>query len=152
MKKENAQSNTEVTAKRPAKPSIEREWFVVDAKGKTLGRFTTEIVRVLQGKHKAGYLPHEDTGAHVLVLNAKDLVVTGNKYEQKTYYHHSWYPGGLKALSFKAVFEKDPREVVVKSVFGMLPSNRLRKERMKRLHIYVDAEHPHKNVELKKLI
>lgn len=125
------------------KTDIHRKWFVVDAKNKILGRFATRIALILIGKNKPQYTPHVDCGDFVVVLNADKFRVTGNKMDDKTYYSHSMYPGGLKATSLKLMLEKQPKKVIYKAVSGMLPKNRFRDRRLKRLKIYLSSDHPH---------
>jgi large subunit ribosomal protein L13 len=122
---------------------IVRKWYLVDATNKILGRFATRIARILTGKNKPQYTPHVDCGDYVVVLNADKFRVTGKKMDDKIYYSHSMYPGGLKAISLKLMLEKQPRKVIYKAVSGMLPKNRLRDRRLKRLKIYLSSEHPH---------
>jgi large subunit ribosomal protein L13 len=125
------------------KTDINRKWYVVDAKNKILGRFATRIARILMGKNKPQYTPHVDCGDFVVVLNADKFRVTGKKMDDKIYYSHSMYPGGLKAISLKLMLEKQPRKIIYKAVSGMLPKNRLRDRRLTRLKIYLSSEHPH---------
>jgi large subunit ribosomal protein L13 len=125
------------------KADINRKWYVVDATNKILGRFATRIARILTGKNKPQYTPHVDCGDFVVVLNADKFRVTGKKMEDKIYYSHSMYPGGLKAISLKLMLEKQPRKIIYKAVSGMLPKNRLRDRRLTRLKIYLSSEHPH---------
>lgn len=122
---------------------INREWWVIDASTQPLGKLAVIIADKLMGKSKVTYTPHIDNGDHVIVLNAKDLVVTGNKMTQKMYYRHSGYPGGLKELKLEEVIEKDPARVIETAVKGMLPKNKLAQDRLKRLHIFNGAEHNH---------
>jgi large subunit ribosomal protein L13 len=127
-----------------AKPhEIERRWFVVDAEGKTLGRLATQIADTLRGKHKAEYTPHVDTGDFVVVVNAEKIAVTGNKLDDKIYYRHSGYPGGLRQRTLREQLDRRPTEVLRKAVKGMLPRNRLARAQIKKLKIYVGPEHPH---------
>ena len=127
-----------------AKPeSVEHEWFVIDAADKVLGRLSTEIARRLRGKHKPIYTPHVDTGDCIIVLNAEKIRVTGRKAEQKQYYHHSSYPGGLKQINFTRLIEKAPERVIETAVKGMLPKNKLGRAMFKKLHVYAGAEHKH---------
>jgi large subunit ribosomal protein L13 len=127
-----------------AKPDdVVRKWYVVDAKDDTLGRISTQIAKLLMGKDKPMFTHHIDTGDYVIVLNAKDLVVTGKKLDQKMYYRHSGYPGGLKEWTLKEQMESDPTEVIRLAVRNMLPVNKLRPERLKRLKIYLDENHEH---------
>ncbi len=122
---------------------IERRWYVVDAEGKTLGRLASEIAKILKGKHKPIYTPHLDTGDHVIVINAHKIKVTGKKMEQKMYYRHSGYPGGIKGISLETCLQKHPTRVLEAAVRGMLPKNRLGRKMMKKLKIYAAASHPH---------
>jgi large subunit ribosomal protein L13 len=122
---------------------IEREWWVIDATDKTLGSVATQIANLLMGKHKPIYAPYIDTGDHVVVVNAAKVKVTGKKAEQKVYYRHSGYPGGLKSSSFKELFSKDPARVIELAVKGMLPHNRLGRAMFKKLKVYPGNEHPH---------
>jgi large subunit ribosomal protein L13 len=127
-----------------SKPSdIKRKWFVVDAEGKTLGRLASGIATVLKGKHKVTYTPHLDTGDFVVVLNASKIHVTGNKLEEKYYYHHSGYPGGMKATVLRLQLEKHPDRVIKAAVWGMLPKGRLGRQIFKKLKVYGGATHPH---------
>jgi large subunit ribosomal protein L13 len=126
------------------KSDIKRKWFVADAKGKVLGRFAAQVVRILTGKNKPDYSPHVDSGDFVIVINADKFRVTGKKMDEKIYYRHSMYPAGLKAISLKLQMERDPTKVIYHAVSGMLPKNRLRARRLKRLKLYVTPEHPHK--------
>ena len=127
-----------------AKPGeIERRWYVVDAEGKTLGRLATQIADTLRGKGKPQYTPHVDTGDFVVVVNAEKIAVTGNKLDQKMYYRHSGYPGGLKERTLREQLERRPTEVLRKAVKGMLPKNRLAAKQLTKLKIYAGPEHPH---------
>ncbi len=127
-----------------AKPSdIKQDWFVVDASGKTLGRLASEIARRLRGKHKPEYTPHMDTGDYIIVINAKDVKVTGNKRTDKIYHHHTGFPGGLKSISFDKLMEKKPEVVIEKAVKGMLPRGPLGREMYRKLKVYPGAEHKH---------
>ncbi|OAD75538.1 hypothetical protein PHYBLDRAFT_110748, partial [Phycomyces blakesleeanus NRRL 1555(-)] len=122
-----------------------RVWHVVDARQRVLGRMATNIATTLMGKHKPIYDPAADCGDYVVVLNAKDVMVTGKKAEQKLYRHHTGHPGGLKAINFSNLQAKDPTESIRKAVSGMLPKNRLREVRMERLLIFEGAEHPYES-------
>jgi large subunit ribosomal protein L13 len=122
---------------------IERQWWVIDAMDKTLGKVATEVAKLLMGKHKPLYAPYMDTGDYVVVVNAAKVKVSGKKAEQKTYYRYSGYPGGLKSLSFKEVFDRDPARVIELAVKGMLPHNRLGRAMFKKLKVYPGGEHPH---------
>jgi large subunit ribosomal protein L13 len=127
-----------------AKPGeIERQWYVVDAESKTLGRLATQIADVLRGKRKAAYTPHIDTGDFVIVVNAEKIHVTGQKLDQKIYYHHSGYPGGLRERTLREQLARRPEEVLRKAVKGMLPKNRLASAQLRKLKIYAGPEHPH---------
>lgn len=123
---------------------IKREWQVVDATGQVLGRLASQVARLLMGKHKSIYTPHLDAGDYVIVLNAAKVKVTGKKGEQKIYYRHSGYPGGLRELSFQELFSKRPTRVIEIAVKGMLPKNRLGKAMFKKLKVYSGNEHPHR--------
>ena len=122
---------------------IKREWWVIDAASLPLGKLAVIIADKLMGKSKITYAPHIDNGDYVVVVNAKNLVVTGDKMLQKKYYRHSGYPGGLKELRLEEVIEKDPSRAIEAAVKGMLPKNKLSAERMKRLRIFDGAEHAH---------
>ena len=122
---------------------VERRWYVVDAEGKTLGRLSTEIARVLRGKHKARYTPHVDVGDFVVVVNADRVVVTGRKAEQKVYRRHSGYPGGMKETSYEQMLERKPEEILRKAVRGMMPKTRLGRQQFRKLKLYAGPEHPH---------
>ena len=127
-----------------AKPlEVERKWYVIDAEGKTLGRLATVCANLLRGKLKPGYTPNVDTGDFVIVINADKIQVTGNKETDKIYYHHTMYPGGLKAISFKALMEKDPTKAIEKAVKGMLPHNTLGAQQFTKLKVYAGPNHPH---------
>jgi len=122
---------------------IKREWFVIDATGMTLGRLATQIATVLKGKHKPIYSPHMDTGDFVIVVNAHKVRVTGRKLDQKFYYRHSGYPGGLKEISLRDQLNRHPDRVLRFAVRGMLPKNRLGRQMIKKLKIYATPGHPH---------
>jgi large subunit ribosomal protein L13 len=127
-----------------AKPAeVERQWYVVDAEGQTLGRLATRVADTLRGKRKPGYTPHVDTGDFVVVVNAERIAVTGNKLEQKRYYRHSGYPGGLRSRTLAEELERRPTEVLRKAVKGMMPRNRLGRAQLRKLKVYVGPEHPH---------
>jgi large subunit ribosomal protein L13 len=123
--------------------TITREWYVVDAEGKTLGRLASEIAKVLRGKNKPIYTPHMDCGDNVIVINADKIKVTGKKMDQKIYYHHSGWVGGMKTATLKEKLAKKPEEVMYLAVKGMLPKGPLGRSMIKKLHIYASAEHPH---------
>jgi len=122
---------------------IERRWWLVDATDQTLGRLATRIATLLEGKHKAIYTPHLDTGDHVVVVNARTIRVTGNKLQQKSYFRHSNYPGGLKEESLETLLARKPELVIERAVKGMLPRNRLGRAMYKKLKVYAGGEHPH---------
>ena len=127
-----------------AKPGeVERRWFVVDAEGQTLGRLATRIADTLRGKDKPQYTPHVDTGDFVVVVNAEKIAVTGKKLDQKLYHRHSGYPGGLRTRTLREQLDRRPTEVIRKAVKGMLPRNRLARQQINKLKIYVGPEHPH---------
>ena len=125
------------------KETIERKWFVIDAEGKPLGRVATKAAHVLRGKHKATFTPHIDCGDYVIIVNAEKVALTGNKLEDKKYYNHSMYPGGLRERTAKVMKEQYPVEMVERAVKGMLPHNRLGRAMYKKLFVYTGAEHPH---------
>jgi large subunit ribosomal protein L13 len=126
------------------KPSeIEREWFVVDAEGQTLGRLATRVATIIRGKHKPTYTPNMDVGDHVIVINAEKVRLTGNKENQKNYYRHSNYPGGLTTTSFSQMIQKHPERVIEYAVKGMLPGNTLAKQQLLKLKVYAGPKHPH---------
>jgi large subunit ribosomal protein L13 len=127
-----------------AKPGeVERRWYVVDAEGQTLGRLATRIADTLRGKDKPQYTPHVDTGDFVVVVNAEKIAVTGKKLDQKLYHRHSGYPGGLRTRTLREQLDRRPTEVIRKAVKGMLPRNRLARQQINKLKIYVGPEHPH---------
>ena len=121
--------------------SVERKWYVVDAEGQTLGRLASEISKVLRGKNKPIYTPHVDTGDYVIVVNAEKINVTGKKLDQKIYYHHSDYVGGMKETTLKDMLDKKPCEVVRLAVKGMLPKGTLGRHMLDKLHVYAGPEH-----------
>lgn len=125
------------------KGEVERKWLLVDAEGQVLGRLASQIAARLRGKHKPVFTPHVDTGDFVVVVNADKVRFTGRKLDQKVYYRHSNYPGGLKSETLKERLEKKPEEVVRDAVWGMLPKNRLGRTLIKKLKVYSGAEHPH---------
>ena len=122
---------------------VKREWLVVDAEGKTLGRLATLIADMLRGKGKPQYTPHVDTGDFVIVVNAEKIAVTGSKLDSKLYYRHSGYPGGLKQRTLREQLERRPTEVIRKAVKGMLPKNKLAAAQLTKLKVYAGPEHPH---------
>ena len=125
------------------KEEIEKKWYVVDAKGKTLGRLASRIAHVLMGKHKPEYTPHVDTGDYVIVVNADKVVLTGKKLDQKLYYRHSGYPGGLKIISARQMLQKHPERVIYLAVKRMLPKTALGRKMLKKLKVYASPDHPH---------
>ena len=122
---------------------INRDWYMIDASDKVLGRLATEVARRLRGKHKAEFTPHVDTGDYIIVTNAEKIRVTGNKFKDKTYYTHSGYPGGLKSMSFEKLQEKNPARIIELAIKGMLPKNTLGREMYRKLKVYAGSEHPH---------
>ncbi|NCF17523.1 MAG: 50S ribosomal protein L13 [Haliea sp.] len=122
---------------------VNRDWFVVDASDKTLGRLASEIAHRLRGKHKPEYTPHVDTGDYIVVINAEKVKVTGAKATDKMYHHHTGYPGGLKSISFEKLIDKAPERVIQGAVKGMLPRNPLGRAMFKKLKVYAGNEHPH---------
>lgn len=127
-----------------AKPqSVQRDWYVVDATNKTLGRLATELARRLRGKHKPEYTPHVDTGDYIVVINADKVRVTGNKASDKQYYRHTGFPGGLRSMSFNQLIDHAPERVIELAVKGMLPKGPLGRAMHKKLRVYAGAEHPH---------
>jgi len=123
--------------------SVQREWFVVDAEGKTLGRLATEIASRLRGKHKPEYTPHVDTGDYIIVINAEKVTVTGAKFTDKMYHHHTGYIGGLKSISFDKLQAKKPEMIIETAVKGMLPKGPLGREMYRKLKVYAGTEHNH---------
>ena len=121
--------------------NVERKWYVVDAEGQTLGRLTSEIAKVLRGKNKPIYTPHVDTGDYVIVINAEKINVTGKKLDQKIYYHHSDYVGGMKETTLRVMLDKKPTEVIRLAVKGMLPKGTLGRHMLDKLHVYAGPEH-----------
>ncbi len=122
---------------------VQREWYVIDAQGKTLGRLAAQIATILRGKHKPYYTPHVDCGDYVIVVNAEKVHVTGRKMTQKKYYRHSGYPGGLKVITLRDQLRRFPTRVVESAVRGMLPKNRLGRRMFKKLKVYAGPNHPH---------
>lgn len=123
--------------------TVQRDWYVVDAADKTLGRLASGIATRLRGKHKPEYTPHVDTGDYIVVVNCEKVRVTGNKASDKIYYHHTGYPGGIKDISFDKLIEKAPERVLQKAVKGMLPKGPLGREMFSKLKVYAGTEHPH---------
>ena len=133
-------TKTTISAK---KETVERDWYVIDATDKVLGRLSTEIADMLRGKNKPCYTPHVDTGDHVVVINAEKIKVTGNKYEDKMYHRHSGYIGNLKSINFEKLQSKKPERIIENAVKGMMPKNRLGNLMIKKLHVYKGSEHNH---------
>ncbi|MBJ6361062.1 50S ribosomal protein L13 [Paenibacillus sp. GCM10012307] len=127
-----------------AKPNeVERNWYIVDAEGKTLGRLASEVAALIRGKHKPQFTPHVDTGDFVVVINAEKIVLTGKKLQDKKYYRHSLHPGGLKVTTAQELINKKPERVIEQAVHGMLPKNRLGDKMKLKLKVYAGPEHPH---------
>jgi large subunit ribosomal protein L13 len=136
-----------------AKPlEIEREWFLVDAKGKTVGRLAAKVASILRGKHKPIFTPNVDTGDHVVIINSSEVQFTSNKFRTKTYYHHTGYPGGIKAITAEHLHAKKPTEILSKAIRGMLPKCTLGKQMARKLKIYSGPEHLHQAQSPKLLI
>ena len=127
------------------KETVERDWYVIDATDKVLGRLSTEIADTLRGKNKPCYTPHCDTGDHVVVINAEKIKVTGEKFNDKKYYTHSLYPGGLKTKTFREMNEKHPERIIEEAVKGMLPKNKLGKSMIKKLKVFSGPDHEHES-------
>ena len=125
------------------KETVNRKWYVIDAEGQVLGRVAAKAAHILRGKHKATYTPHIDCGDFIIIINAEKAVLTGNKLEDKMYYNHSMYPGGLRVRSAKVMKEQYPVEMVERAVKGMLPHNRLGRQMYRKLFVYAGNEHPH---------
>ena len=125
------------------KETVERKWYVIDAEGKPLGRVASKAAHILRGKHKATYTPHIDCGDYVIIVNASKVLLTGNKLEDKKYYSHSQYPGGLRTRTAKEMIDKYPEEMARKAVKGMLPKNRLGRAMYKKLFVYAGSDHKH---------
>ena len=135
-----------------AKPQeVERKWYVVDAEGQTLGRLASQVAAILKGKHKPIYIPHVDTGDHVIVINAEKVHLTGKKLHNKKYYRHSGYPGGLKTITAGDLLNRHPERVIKAAVWGMIPHNRLGRKMIKKLKVYAGPEHPHEAQKPEKL-
>lgn len=130
---------------------VKRDWYVVDASNKILGRLASEIAHRLRGKHKAEYTPHVDTGDYIVVTNVEGIKVTGRKFTNKIYYNHSGFPGGIKDISFEKLQAKHPARILERAVKGMLPKNPLGREMYRKLKIYVGSEHPHEAQQPKQL-
>lgn len=125
------------------KDDIDRKWYVIDAKNAILGKLATKVATYLRGKNKPVFTPNVDTGDFIIVINADKVRLTGNKINDKVYYHHTTYIGGIKAETAKELFEKKPEQIIEKAVWGMLPKNRLGKMQIKKLKVYRGADHPH---------
>lgn len=132
--------------------TVKHDWYVIDATDKILGRLATDIANRLRGKHKPEFTPHVDTGDYIVVVNAEKVKVTGKKNRDKTYYRHSGYPGGMKAISFNEMIEKTPERVIQLAVKGMMPRNRLSRSMLGKLKVYAGAEHPHSAQQPKQLL
>ena len=128
---------------------VERNWYVVDAENKVLGRLASELAKILRGKHKPHFTPHVDTGDYVIVINAEKVSLTGNKLKDKVYYRHSGYPGGIKSITAEDLKAKKPEDLIRFAVKGMLPKNRLGRKLFKKLKVYAGGEHPHQAQEPK---
>lgn len=122
---------------------MDRKWYIADASGKTLGRFASEVAQILRGKHKATFTPSVDTGDYVIVINAEKIELTGNKWQEKEYVHHSNYPGGLKTTTYDKLKDKNPELIIKNAVKGMLPHNNLGEKIFNKLKVYSGSEHPH---------
>jgi len=133
------------------KEEIKRDWYVIDATDKTLGRLAAKVAMILKGKHKPIYTPHVDTGDYVIIVNADKVVLTGKKLDQKIYYHHSQYPGGLKAEVYRSFMNRAPEKAVYKAIWGMLPHNALGRRMIKKLKVYRGPQHPHEAQQPKQL-
>jgi len=127
----------------PKASEIERAWYVVDADGLTLGRMSTEVARILRGKHKPTFAPHIDTGDHVIIINADKVVLSSGKAEQKMVYRHSGYPGGIRSRTYAQLLGQRPQEAVRRTIRGMLPKNRLGRAQISKLKVYAGPDHPH---------
>lgn len=127
----------------PKAGDVDAKWHVVDADGIVLGRLASQVATLLRGKHKPTFAPNFDNGDYVIVINAEKVVLTGNKWTEKTAYHHSGFPGGLKATSYQELRDKQPDKIIEKAVRGMMPHNRLSKQQMTKLKVYAGPEHPH---------
>ena len=127
----------------PKAKQVQKNWYIIDAEGKVLGRLASKIASVMRGKHKPTFTPHMDMGDNVIVVNAEKVRLTGRKTEQKVYYRHSGYPGGIKSMGFADMIKKNPEQVITIAVKGMLPHNRLGRAILKHLKVYRGPEHPH---------
>lgn len=131
--------------------NVEHKWYVVDATDVVLGRFATQVASILRGKHKPTFTPHVDCGDYVIIVNAEKVALTGNKLEDKIYYRHSGYPGGLKTRNAKTMLEKQPTKVLEKAIRGMLPKNKLGEQMYRKLFVYAGPDHPHQAQQPEKL-
>lgn len=131
--------------------NVEHKWYVVDATDVVLGRFATQVASILRGKHKPTFTPHVDCGDYVVIVNAEKIALTGNKLEDKIYYRHSGYPGGLKTRNAKTMLEKQPTKVLEKAIRGMLPKNKLGEQMYRKLFVYAGPDHPHQAQQPEKL-
>lgn len=122
---------------------LDRKWYVVDASGQTLGRLATQVATVLRGKHKPTYTPHVDTGDHVIIINAEQIELTGNKLHAKKYYRHSGHPGGIKEMTAFEMRQRRPERMLKLAIWGMLPHNKLGRQMIRKLRVYAGSEHPH---------
>jgi len=134
-----------MTTYSPKVSEIKHFWHLIDANGQILGRLASEIAALLIGKHKPYFVPHLDCGDYVVVINAKEIKVTGKKETQKQYYRHSGYPGGFRQVTFREQMAKDPRKIIEHAVAGMLPKNKLKDKRLARLKIFIDEKHPYES-------
>ena len=130
---------------------VKRDWYIIDASNKTLGRLAAKIAHRLRGKHKAEYTPHVDTGDYIVVTNVETIKVTGRKFKDKIYYNHTGFPGGIKEITFEKLQAKHPERVLERAVKGMLPKNSLGRDMFRKLKIYVGSEHPHEAQQPKQL-
>ncbi len=133
------------------KGEVERKWYLVDASDKVLGRLATRIATYLRGKHKTRFTPNVDTGDFIVVVNAEKVKLTGNKLDDKVYYHHTGYPGGIKAETARKRLQRKPESVIMDAVWGMLPKNRLGRAMLKKLKVYRGDEHPHQSQQPEKI-
>jgi large subunit ribosomal protein L13 len=127
----------------PKPTDIQRTWYIVDAKGKTLGKMATKIADILRGKNKPTFSPHLDCGDFVIIVNAKDIKLTGNKLKQKTYFHHTRYPAGLRAVTAGKLMETRPEKIIEIAIAGMIPRNKIKKDILSKLKVYAGEEHKH---------
>ncbi len=125
------------------KKDIEHKWYVIDAEEQVLGRLASQTAHILKGKHKPMYTPHLDTGDHVIIINADKVLLTGNKIEQKEYYWHTGYPGGIRSVTAKKLMQEKQEKIIRQAVKGMLPKNTLGRQMLQKLKVYTGAEHPH---------